>query len=378
MSFPDKKIRLLHVLASFKGDYPLFNQVVEDLDPNIYSHIVCYLSGPIPKDEALSIKGYDVRILPFTRKELRKFHYKVVDCLRDIIISEDISLIHTHHHKSTVYSALAIRGLDVRLIASVHGQNRWRSLRRRLLNRFLWRRLAKIIAVSEAVKRDILDAHPWLSPDKIAVIYNGIDVSAARSCHLTKLDARAKFGLPSDKWLWGTVGRLSPVKGHKFLLHAWAKGELGKQGGHLVLAGEGRLKDELKSLARELNIDSEVSFLGYTREIPCLLTALDSFVFPSINEGLGLALLEALSVGLPIVASDTGGIPEVIGELCSQGFAKLVPVGSIDLLSSSMRQVMSWDLLTYDRAREASINRAMFFDKSNMLKSLDLLYRELV
>ena len=370
------KIRILHLLSRFKGNYSLFNQVIEGLDHKKYHHIVLYMIGPLPPDETLRKAGYDVRSLPFKKKGLRQFRPSAILKIREIIKRENIDIIHAHRHKPCVYAILAAQALDTKVTVSVHGQNRWRSFGRRLTNRLLWPGLSRIIAVSEAVRQDILARNSWYPSEKISVIYNGIDTAYFSACSLEQKAARHRFGLPDKAWLWGTAGRLTPVKDHSTLLTAWAKAALREKGGHLAIAGEGGLKKELETLADRLKISEQVTFLGQVRDMPCFLSTLDGFVFPSINEGLGLALIEAMTAGIPVVASDTGGIPEVLNGLAVKGHAFLTKPERPEELGKAMASVMDWDKKQYDEASASMKRRGLEFDKSRMIDKMDKFYQK--
>jgi glycosyltransferase involved in cell wall biosynthesis len=372
------EITILHVLSSFKGDYPLFNQIVHGLKKG-YRHIVCYLVGPPSANETLGKAGYDIIWLPFGKEDLRKFKYQVVRELDQVIKANRVDIIHAQRHKSVFYAALAARkNSNVRMITTVHGLKRSRSFFRKIGNRILWPRINKIIAVSEAVKSDILLTNPWFPADRVEVVYNGIDLALFGRSDLDKTESRFFFGLPSHCWLWGAVGRLAPVKGHDVLLRAWARSEIGSRGGHLAIAGEGRLRDELTALAKELGIANEISFLGHLTDIPKFLAALDGFAMPSRHEGFGLALVEALAAGLPVIASRVDGIPEILTTLADKGQGFLVPPENEKELGAAMGKVMAWSELQRNQAVAGIKQHAQLFDGNRMIARMDSLYLDLM
>jgi glycosyltransferase involved in cell wall biosynthesis len=173
------------------------------------------------------------------------------------------------------------------------------------------------------------------SPDKVVTIYNGMDVKPYIDSSLTREEARTRLGLPDkDIFVYGTVGRLVETKGQEVLLKAFAKVYEKYLESWLILAGEGRLESELRALAVELNISERVMFLGYRTDIPEVLKACDVFVLPSIAEGLGLALLEAMASELPVIASRVGGVPEILN---SSKLGTMVSPGSAEELASAMK-----------------------------------------
>lgn len=378
MTAVDGKITILHVWSNFKGDYPLFNQIVLGLKEG-YRHIVCYLSGPPSDKETLGSRNYDVRWLPFDKDDLRRFRYQVVQELDQIVKTEGVDIIHAQRHKSVFYAALAARkNSNVRLVTTVHGMKRSRSFFRKLANRMLWPRVNRIIAVSEAVKNDILLTNPWLSSDRVDAVYNGIDLAVFGRNDLDKTESRVFFGLPSQSWIWGAVGRLAPVKGHDVLLKAWARSEIGKRGCRLAIAGEGNSREKLTTMAQELGIANEISLLGHVADIPKFLTTLDGFVMPSRHEGFPLSILEAIASGLPVVASRVGGIPEILTTLANIGQAFLVSPENEKEMGVAMKEVMAWSELQRNQAVANIKHQARMFDGKRMIDRMDSLYRAIM
>jgi glycosyltransferase involved in cell wall biosynthesis len=164
----------------------------------------------------------------------------------------------------------------------------------------------------------------------VVTVRNGIDPEPFISGGGSTQEARASLGLPKDVFLIGTVGRLDPTKAPGHLIDAF--NVLVRQGAdaYLALAGEGRLRHDLEAQIASLGLENRVILMGHMKEIPQFLRSLDLFVLPSLREGLPLALLEAMASGLPVVATNTGGIPEVLSGL--EG-AVLVPVGDINALA---------------------------------------------
>jgi glycosyltransferase involved in cell wall biosynthesis len=144
--------------------------------------------------------------------------------------------------------------------------------------------------------------------DRTSIVYNGIEVDKF-SRPIDRVVARKIFNLDPTEFVFGNVGRLHEQKGHKFLLQAFAKIDVQAR---LVIIGDGRLRDELTILANQLEISDRVSFLGARADIREFLSAIDIFVMPSLWEGQPIALLEALAIGIPSIASAVDGIPEII------------------------------------------------------------------
>jgi len=129
---------------------------------------------------------------------------------------------------------------------------------------------------------------------------------------LSREEARGKLGLPGDRFLVGTVGRLEEQKGQKYLIDA--AGRLSRDGRKvtLLIVGSGREEDRLRDQAVREGIGDAVLFLGTRRDLPELFRAMDVFAFPSLWEGFPIALLSAMAAGLPVIVTPVGGVPEVV------------------------------------------------------------------
>ena len=176
----------------------------------------------------------------------------------------------------------------------------------RLLSRIKYSIVDKFAAISESVKQTLIAG--GVHEGKVTVIHSAV--------HCQRPSPESGLRKQLDPTLQcqflGTVGNLVEAKGHKYLLEAMPKIKQKFPKTKLLLAGEGPLEKKLRDLARQLNLDNEVIFLGFKKDISHVLSTLDVFVMPSLQEGLGVSLLEASACKIPIVATETGGIPEVV------------------------------------------------------------------
>jgi glycosyltransferase involved in cell wall biosynthesis len=167
----------------------------------------------------------------------------------------------------------------------------------------------RVVAVSECVKSDIV-RYDSIPPEKVQVIYNGIDPSQFAG-EVKEEEVKIALGLPPSSRVVGTIGRMTAQKGHALLLQAIAdlKGRMDLK---LLLVGDGPLRQGLQERAQELGIRDRVCFAGFRRDIYPLLRAMELFVFPSLWEGMATAIVEAMSAGKAVVASDIPPIREII------------------------------------------------------------------
>jgi glycosyltransferase involved in cell wall biosynthesis len=174
-----------------------------------------------------------------------------------------------------------------------------------------------------------------VAPGKIKIITNGIAVERYHSKQYLKSETREKLGIPDTAFLWLAVGRLLEQKDYPNLLDAFSK--IANPNVYLAIAGEGKLLSELQQKVQSLNITNQVFFLGVRPDIPELLAAADAFVLSSAWEGMPNVVMEALASATPVVATDVGGVRELV-EDCKSGF--VVPPCDALTLSEAMTQLV--------------------------------------
>ena len=149
---------------------------------------------------------------------------------------------------------------------------------------------------------------------------------------LSKHDAREELGLPQDVFLFGTIGRLVKIKGHIHLLEAFKKLHDQQPKAHLVIIGEGKERNNLEKYIIQNQLSQVIFLPGEIINANRFVKAFDSFVLPSLEEGFGMVLLEAMAGKTPCIASNVGGIPTVLGDK-----GKLVPPADVEALANAMK-----------------------------------------
>lgn len=273
-------------------------------------------------------------------------------------------LIHAHLFKGEVAGALVSTLLRVPLVISRHSLD-WQNLppwERAVLAHVVQRRACGIIAISEAVAGV---CHTALAgrPVPVQVIPYGIDSDLLKT-KLRGTDIRRQFNL-EDRKLIGTAARLSPDKGLPALLTAYKQVQPALPDWDLVIAGDGPQRDLLHDMARRLNIADRVHFLGWREDVLDMITALDIFAFPSIREGFGLALLEAMTFGIAAVVSDLPSIRETAGDA-----AVYVPPGNAEALATALRQLADEPFLRSDLAFRSKTQARKFSAESMARQTL--------
>ncbi len=244
-------------------------------------------------------------------------------------------LIHTHGSQDT-WLVMVLRSRRARfppVIRTKHNIFPWRPSPP---NRWLYTRIDAFIGISDFIEREIA-AFPGLADKPRIAIHSVPDL--ARYSGRCPTNVRAELtSMPEGAFLWGVSARLRPEKALDTLLRAFALVRATHPRAHLALAGDGSERALLERLAAELKLGpGAVTFLGFRQDVPEFLSALDAYVLPSRDEGLGTAILEALAVGLPVVATRVGGIPESV---LHERTGLLVPPDDPDALAGAMRRIM--------------------------------------
>ncbi|MBS1708428.1 MAG: glycosyltransferase family 4 protein, partial [Armatimonadetes bacterium] len=214
---------------------------------------------------------------------------------------EQFDIVHCHLSTSSTNGSLAAKLARVPSVATVHG----------LSGKMSFVAADHLIAVSGEVRRHLVTQ--GMSEAKISVVHNGIPVGH-KPTEEERAGARAALRLPLDVPIFGTTARLTPLKGIDQALHAARRVVDDVPRAMFVVFGDGASKAEYVEMARSLGLSDNVLFAGYRSDVRDLLPALDVFVFPTLKEAMGIALVEAMAAGVPVVANDVGGVPEVVRE----------------------------------------------------------------
>lgn len=320
----------------YQGNVSSLNDLALGLDRERFKVIFIYLSEHGVDKRYLKETGCEFFCLS-GKKRINSFRFSVLSNLVRILKEHHVDVLHCHRHKPTVYGVIAAVFAHTPVVMShVHGMNRSRNFRRKLLNFVLFRKISRIVTVANSVKEDVLRYNWFLSSEKVFVLENSVDYGRFSNVSTSKEDARKKLGLASEGVVFGTVGRLAPTKGQVYLIEAFAKVKRKIPNSVLLLVGAGRLENVLKREASKTGFVESIHFLGQRDDVPQILRAFDVFVFPSINEAFGLALAEAMVAEIPCIATWVGGIPEVTNgeETCI-----LVPPRDPEALAETMLRV---------------------------------------
>jgi len=290
-------------------------------------------------------------------------------------------IVHTHSSKAGLLGRLAAKLARIPIVVHTpHGHvffGYFGPLKTKIfiiLERLVSRITHRIIALTNKEKEDYIKFR-IANEDKFDVIYSGIELDKFKELSEDKKQNFVKeLGIPEKSLIIGTVGRLVPVKGHEFLIKA-AKYIISKYPeAFFVFTGDGPLEHNLKRQALELGINNNIIFLGWRSDAAKIISVYDIFSLPSLNEGMGRVLAEAMALGKPIVASNVGGIPDLVTH-GKNGF--LVPARNPEKLAKYI-QILIEDKEKKEKMGQAGKEMAKIFSKEKMVENIANLYEKLL
>jgi len=257
--------------------------------------------------------------------------------LCECINSEHPAIICCHGYKPLILSILARKKQKIPIVAFSRGHTS-ENLKVRLfefVERKLYAYVDKIVAVSSGYAHRL--QAQGIAGNQIVIIHNVINTEKFHGFLACRKSTRKDLGYQDDDFLVATAGRLSPEKAQKDLISAFAALERGNTQVHLLVCGDGPLREQLEEQVKACGVEN-VRFLGHRRDLDQLMPGFDLFVLPSLSEGFPNVLLEAAACHVPVVATEVGGVPEIIlhGET-----GQLVEAGNVQQLSAAIASCVS-------------------------------------
>lgn len=305
------KKKVLHIVEDLKigGLERVIASIVLRLDRAKYDlRVWCLVRGGEIAEELVE-KGIGVKILG-----MHSYHNPLhILALSRLIRKENVHILHTHGYFGSTFGRLAaILARTPVIIAHAHTTYYGFKKRNILIERFLSIFTDKIVCVSQAVNRFVVEVE-GISEKKTCLIYNGVGKPRLFEGDSDSHVDRKSLGFGEKDLVVITIASLTPHKGHKVLIDAASIVAKRHENLRLLIVGDGPLRNKLEAYAKELQLSSKIVFTGQRKDIVSLLKLADFFVLSSTErEGLGIALIEAMAEGLPVIGTKLGGIPEVI------------------------------------------------------------------
>jgi len=328
--------------------------------------------------DELRMLGIPVTLLD----ESRLGSFEIFTALKSHVRHARPDIIHSHRYKEHILGVFAAKlSHNPIVIQTYHGlEENLRGVAALKMAGYTWLNtivtnlLAQgVIGVSEDIAARLRRRLPFA---RVRCIRNGLDLERVAS-NVDGTQLRQELGIPLDAFVVGSVGRLMPIKGIEYLIRGFGllmrDGEA--QSNRLIIVGDGPLRISLDQLAQEQGVAAQTMFLGERRDVYDVMRAFDVFTLPSLHEGVPMVLLEAMAIGVPIVASGVGGIPEVVTDGKE---ASLIPAQDPQAIVKALRALRDSTELR-ERMIEAARHRVEAqFSICNTAGLVRDLYRELL
>ena len=296
------------------------------------------------------------------RRQSPRYAWKLAKLVRQ----SQFDLVHAHMYASALASAYALLGTSIPLVITEHSQANWRSQYACRCSQWSYSQARHIIAVSREIRRRLIEQE-GVPSDRISVIMNALlPVSEQHRGIQPDLPAALCNGL-----LVGVAARLQPEKGVAYFLEAAAHVLQFLPEVHFLVMGDGPQRKELQAYVEQLGVQEHVHFLGFRLDARAIIGLLDVLVVPSLSEGTPLVTLEAMSAGVPVVASAVGGIPEQVRHQ-SEGI--LVPPGDALALGEAVLHLLqnpTWMQQLGEAGRQRTLSHFSF---TTMLQETENVY----
>lgn len=341
MLYPGKEMnRVVHLIATnfYGGPEKQIVEHLKRLNSARYQGILAsFLEGSDPNEtlkqaEIAGLKSFGIPISG-------RFDFRPLPKIIRLLRRERVDLLCTHGYRLTVMGWWAGRRVGIPVVAFSRGyttENAKVAFYEWLDRRFL-KRVNGIIFVSEG-QRKRLESY-GISGRRSWVIRNAVAVNSSTNSLSGDLrkEVLGRLGIPNAVEIVVSAGRLSPEKGHRYLVEAIGRLQGSLNHTHFVFCGDGPCQKELEKRAKELGISQFCHFVGFRKDIKDIFQAMDFMVLPSLTEGLPNVVLEAFACAKPVVAADVGGVPEIVEDGVN---GILVPPGRSDLLAEAIKNCL--------------------------------------
>ncbi|MEJ2731346.1 MAG: glycosyltransferase family 4 protein [Deltaproteobacteria bacterium] len=340
------------------------------------------LEKRIIEDGVKEVKAQGVKVIALTSmvRSIRPVKdFKALLSLTWLIFKEKPDIVHTHSSKAGILGRLAAKIAGVpNIIHTPHGHVFYGHFGPFASRIFMWvekifsRFTDRMVALTDGEKNDYINLSVCPS-EKLLKIHSGVDVNRFMQTNGNRVEKRRSLGLDQNEAVIGFVGWLLPIKGPDYLLKAMDDVWQVHQDASLVLVGKGDMDVDLRAEALKKNANGKIKFLGWREDIDEIMPLFDMLVLPSLNEGMGRVLVEAMAAGKPVVASRVGGIPNLVRD-GETGY--LVPPADEKALANGIKKLLD-DPVKAKQMGLRGREHCRQFSLEAMIEKLDALYNNL-
>ncbi|MDD2585675.1 MAG: glycosyltransferase family 4 protein [Syntrophomonadaceae bacterium] len=368
------KIQILHVIGGGEigGAEELVLALMHLLDKDKYEpHLVCLCPGPfvqVAQEQEFKASTILMR---------HRLDVSTIAPLQEYIRTNRINIVHTHGVRANLVARIAAKKEKLPVVTTVHSVLRYdydtwyKAAFARCITMMTNHHTDKFIAISRAIADEIKTMQ--VPDEKIAIIHNGLDTSKftqPRDPDEMKKELGIEPGLP----VVTMIARLHPVKGHEYFLQAARKIVDTGLKAEFLIVGEGFERPKLEKKVRELGLQNKVKMPGYYSPVEDIYALSDLVCVPSLMEGLGMVILEAMYFNVPVVASEVGGIPEIVEHRVNGLLVK--PRDYQTLANEIMNVLIDSDLARFlCKNGQATVNN---FTRQKMACQVENIYEELI
>ena len=367
------KTRVLETIRQGKigGGESHVLDLVASLDKAVFEPIVLsFTDGPmitalqhmnIPAFVIESEKAFDISVW----KKVKKF-----------IQDQHIDIVHVHGTRANTNVLWAARSLGLPVVYTIHGwsfHDGLHPLAKRLriaAEKFITRKAQVNICVSESNRQTGIKAFSGFNG---IVVRNGVNLQKFNGSALYP-DLRAEYGIPANKLLICFIARMTYQKDPVSMIKGFAAALKLVPDLHLLMIGDGELKQAAVNMAAELGVENQVVFAGFRQDVPAVLHAADIYCLPSLWEGFPIGVLEAMAMGKAVIATDVDGTKEAIKD-GENGL--LVPSGNTEALASAIVKVATDSTLRLRLQQNAATAVATHFNVAGMTEKIAEVYKQL-
>lgn len=367
--------KVLHVIGGGEvgGAEQLVLTLMRLLDPTLYEpRLLCLCEGPFAS--LAEQQGFFADTIAM-RHRLDLSRIKPV---RRLMQEEKIALVHTHGVRANLIARIAAAREGLPVVTTVHSvlrydyDSHYKSFLAGILTRLTNSKTNRFIAISGAIRDDLLMM--GVAADKILVIYNGLDTSKFKPVGQSVQNLKSELGLNPDDPVITIIARLHPVKGHEYFLRAAAYLTQAGVKAQFLMVGEGLYREKIEEFIKELGLSGRVVMPGFYNRVEDIYSISDVLCVPSLMEGLGLVILEGMYFKVPVIASNTGGIPEIIQD--GHNGILFLP-RDFEALGKGIKRILENSKLR-DKLIENGQSAVQAFTQENMARQVEKVYAEVL
>jgi glycosyltransferase involved in cell wall biosynthesis len=382
-------IKVLRVITRLNIGGPSINAILLTEGLNTDGFQTALATGSTDKDEGdmfyfAKDRGVDFTCIPQLGRRIDIINdFKAFIRIYGIIKKYRPDVVHTHMAKAGALGRIAAKMAGVPVVVhTFHGhvfEGYFDSLTTKVfiaIERVLGRFTTKVVAVSNSVENEVSLRYNIVPKDKVAVVPLGFDLDRFLRADKDKGKLKKELGLADDILLVGIVGRLVPIKNHRMFLDAVrilrASSPLEVK---FLIAGDGQLRRELQDYAARSGVKDDCIFLGWRRDLENIYASLDIACLTSLNEGTPVSLIEAMASGLPVIATDVGGVRDIVTD-GSNGL--LVESNNADAFSKALVALLTDGQKRCQMGLRGRDFAAKNFRKERLISDMKSLYERLI